>query len=62
MEGETYLCRGLDQTLYIEALFEDHIASEYKICAKPVVTARQYRKTELGNCLTARVLTTIMVR
>lgn len=55
MEGEIHLCRGLGQTLYIKAHFEDHIESEYKICPKTVVTARQYHKIELDNCISVHV-------
>lgn len=55
MECESHLCRGLNQTLYIKTLFEDHIESEYKICPEAVITARQYHKIELDNCLSVYV-------
>lgn len=51
MEGEIHLCRELDQTLYIRALFEDHSEGEYKIHPKAVITAWKYHKIKLDNCI-----------
>lgn len=41
--------------LYIKAVFEDHIKSEYQINSKRVTTAREYHNSELNNCINVLV-------